>query len=577
MEKITKRLFWVLIVLAIVSVAVVEGFSQNSMLIPPTLSGNTFNLTLQNGTHQFYSGVTTNTMGANGNILGPTLIMEQGEFVNITVENLIGETTTIHWHGMHVSAQNDGGPHTVIQPNATWNPQFTVLDKASTFWYHPHLHEKTNDHVQKGIAGFIIVRDSEEAALDLPRTYGEDDFPIVLQTKAFDGAGQIVVETELDTVVIVNGTRKAFLDLPAQTVRLRLLNGASQRSFNVALSNGANFYQIGTDGGLLEAPVQLTELLLSPGERAEILLDLSGMQGQNFSVMSNASNIPLNIYGAATVIMGPSTIPDYPDNPLNGADFVLFDVNVTAPTSTPVISIPRSLVTLTPYLEADVDVTRNITLSPVNVGPLAMVAGPYEIDDASFDMNVINHTVQLDDIEIWSIANQTGVAHPFHIHDVQFFILDIDGNPPPANLRGWKDVVLVPRQQTVRFITKFEDFADDEVPYMYHCHMLTHEDDGMMGQFIVMGEPTGVEETATENEPRFYPNPITDGMLNMDFISGEFELMELYSMDGKLLFSQNISGQNSIQKDVKTVNGNFIVRLIRVDGKHVIKSIINHK
>ncbi|RLD48554.1 MAG: bilirubin oxidase, partial [Bacteroidetes bacterium] len=122
-------------------------FAQTPLFIPDTLSGTSLELTLQNGTFSFFSGQNTTTMGVNGDILGPTLIINKDDFVNFKVNNQLDETTTIHWHGMHVSAANDGGPHTVIEPLETWNPQFTVMDKAGTYWYHPHLHENTNKHV----------------------------------------------------------------------------------------------------------------------------------------------------------------------------------------------------------------------------------------------------------------------------------------------------------------------------------------------------------------------------------------------------------------------------------------------
>src|SRR5690606_24036249 len=174
--------------------------------------------------------------------------------------NSLGEATTLHWHGMHVAPENDGGPHTVIDAGTTWSPSFTVLDKASTHWYHPHLHMHTNEHVIKGIAGLIIVRDDEEAALALPRTYGVDDLPLVVQTKEFDADGQFVVGGALDDRLMVNGTLDPFVPAPAQMVRMRLLNGASERSFNFGFSNDMPFNQIGTDGGLLTAPVQMTRL-----------------------------------------------------------------------------------------------------------------------------------------------------------------------------------------------------------------------------------------------------------------------------------------------------------------------------
>ena len=198
--------------------------SQNPIVIPGTIETTNVNLTLQTGTFQFFPGQNTSTMGANGPVLGPTIIMNNGDNMNINVTNNLGEDTTIHWHGLHVSAANDGGPHTVIQPGQTWNPQFQVLDKAGTYWYHPHLLNHTDEHVSNGISGFIIVKDAEEAALNLPRTYGVDDFPLAVQTKSFDGSYQIKSDVNDDTALMVNATMNGQLDVPAQIVRLRLLN-----------------------------------------------------------------------------------------------------------------------------------------------------------------------------------------------------------------------------------------------------------------------------------------------------------------------------------------------------------------
>lgn len=211
-------------------------------------------------------------MGANGNILGPTIILHKNQNVTINVNNQLSDTTTIHWHGLHISPQNDGGPHIYIPPGETWSPQFTVLDWASTYWYHPHLHHFTNEHVSKGISGFIIVRDEYESSLNLPRRYGIDDFPLVIQTKSFDNNNQILFDNPFDTTLMVNATIDPYLNVPAQVVRLRLLNGSSERSFNLGFTNNKPFHQIASDGGLLSNSLNLTRLLLSPGERAEILI-----------------------------------------------------------------------------------------------------------------------------------------------------------------------------------------------------------------------------------------------------------------------------------------------------------------
>lgn len=486
--------------------------AQNQLIIPATIEDTNITLSLQNGNHQFLTGQITTTMGVNGDILGPTLIINKGDSLNINVTNNLGQPTTIHWHGMHVSANNDGGPHTVISPGATWNPQFTVIDKAATYWYHPHLDLFTDEHVSKGIAGFIIVRDAEEAALNLPRTYGVDDIPLAIQTKDFDANNQVVHHSNADDVLMVNATIDPETDLPAQVVRLRLLNGSSQRVFNFGLSGNQTFHMIASDGGLIEVPVALTRLQMGPGERAEILLDLTGQVGNTLQLMSYASELPNGYYGATNPGMGAGLIlNNYNPNAMNGTDFNILQINVVAQTANPVISIPTSLVTLSPYLEINADASRNLDFSSVVGGP-NQLNDDFAINGVSFDMNTINVTIPLNNIEVWTVQNNSPIAHPFHIHDVQFYILDIDGNPPPAIAAGLKDTYLIPpAQSNIRFITQFADFANDTVPYMYHCHMLKHEDGGMMGQFVVVESPLGLADIESNDDDGFtlFPNPST--------------------------------------------------------------------
>jgi bilirubin oxidase len=474
-------------VFIILTATALSSKAQNALHIPDTLSGNVINLTIQNGTKQFYPGNITQTMGINGNILAPTLILRKHQFVTMNVTNNLSDTTTIHWHGMHVAPQNDGGPHIIIKSGTTWSPSFEVLDPASTHWYHPHLHHKTYDHVQMGIAGFIIVRDSLEAAINLPRTYGVDDIPLAIQTKGIDANNQIITaHTALDTALMVNGTIRPYVNVPAQVVRLRLLNGSPERVYNIGLNGNRTFYQIGGDGGLLSAPVSLTRLLLSPGERAEILVNLTGLESQTLQLMNYGTEIPNSRYGAAQPGMGAGqTIPNYTSNPLNGANFNILALNVTAATNSPVTTIPTSLITHNPWPESSANTTRTFTFMSSVTGPTA-INGPFMINNQHFDLNVINERVPFNNVEIWELRNQTPIAHPFHIHNVPFYILSINGAAPPESMRGKKDVVLVPGGNgVVRFITKFENFYNDTLPYMYHCHMLTHEDDGMMGQFVV--------------------------------------------------------------------------------------------
>ena len=198
----------------------------NPLIIPDTLSGPIYNLTMQPSNHQFLDEVTTPTYSYNGTYLGPTIIWNQGDSVTMNVTNLIGETTTTHWHGAHVPADADGGHHSAILPNETWSPRFKILDQATTMWYHPHLHGVTEEHVFRGLAGMIIIRDAEEAALELPREYGVDDIPVIIQDRSFTPGGAFLFDGQapgpgqLGDNVVTNGTLNAMHQVPGQTYSL---------------------------------------------------------------------------------------------------------------------------------------------------------------------------------------------------------------------------------------------------------------------------------------------------------------------------------------------------------------------
>ena len=562
------------ILIATVLGTIVTVHGQNTLVIPPTIENQNINLTLDEGTNDFYSGITTNTMGANGNLLGPTIIMYRDSSYNITVNNQLADTTTIHWHGLHISPENDGGPHTYIVPNSTWNPQFTNMDKAGTYWYHPHLHEKTDEHVSKGIAGMLLVRDQEELALNLPLSYGVDEFPIIIQTKAFDANGQIEFHTENDTSIIVNGVVNPVVDFPAQIVRLRVLNGASQRVIEFGFSDNRQFNLIGTDGGLLTSSLALTRYRLAPGQRADILVDLSSDLGQNVQLMNFGSELPAGIYGASQPgVSSNASITGYDNNFLNGADFQLLDITVVAQTTNPITAMPTTLANYTPLLESSSDATRSLTFT--SDGGMGDLTGPFLINDTSFDLDVINEIVPFGNTEVWTLTNETGIAHPFHIHDVQFFILDIDGNTPPPELQGLNDVVLVPGGQgTVRFIAVFDDFDSNTVPYMYHCHMLTHEDAGMMGQFIV-SKSVGIDEDS-DNNLSIYPNPSTNGtfIVNLNNSNATTQSIEILNLQGQSIqFESNIDN-NRLEISINNLPGIYIFILKTDKGVFSEKLIV---
>lgn len=518
----------------------IQTFAQNVIPIPDTLTGNNFNLTLHTDSVQFLPGQKTFTNAVNQySYLGPTLLFNKGEEVSINVINNLNDTSTIHWHGLHVPAMDDGGPHTVIMEGATWNPQFTILNNAATYWYHPHLHMKTGQQAMRGVAGLIIIRDEQEADLNLPRTYGIDDFPIIVQTQQFDSANQILWRGMNDSIILVNGTQNPMLNLPGQIIRMRLLNASQERNFNFGFSQNKTFYVIATDGGLLSAPVPVTRIRLSPGERAEILINFSAMIGQTAYLMSYASEFPMGVQGGTPMPGMDSSMY----SPINGIDFNILQLNIGSPNTSPVTNIPSTLVPFEPWLESQADITRQITITAEN---MMNMDGPFFFNDSLFNMDRIDYTIPLNNIEIWSLTNESMVAHPFHIHDVQFFILDRDGVSPMPEESGYKDVVMIAPNETVRFITKFENFADSAMPYMYHCHILMHEDDGMMGQFVVVQTTSGLDENFSDYGLSIYPNPVNCGANFTVEAMENIKSISVFDMYGKLLLKKQLDNRSTI-------------------------------
>ncbi len=441
-----------------------------------------FSLTLQRGTHEFLQGKKTKTYGINGSYLGPTLRVKKGEKVQFNIKNKIGETTTIHWHGMHIPAKMDGGPHQMIKPNETWVSSYTILQPASVNWYHPHLEGKTGEHVYKGLAGLLLIDDAASSKLDIPSTYGVDDIPLVIQDRRFaQDASFSYLSQPVDRMagmkgdkIMANGVIDAQWAAPAQMIRVRILNGSNARYYNVGIHDGRAFHLIATEGGLLEKPVSLTRLPLAPGERAEILIDLSQDSGKKIRITSYSSELPSP--GGMMGMMGRDA--------LDQKNFTIMEMIVSKPALTK-YTLPTQLVTPAKLPESLAQKTRRFVFN-MGMGGMGGGGGGFTINNKKMDMNRIDEVIKLGAVEIWEIRNISPMAHPFHVHDVSFLILSRNGKPPAKHEAGWKDTVNVTSRGSVRFIAKFADFADPKSPYMYHCHILEHEDAGMMGQFIVV-------------------------------------------------------------------------------------------
>ncbi|WP_400998955.1 multicopper oxidase family protein [Agromyces sp. GXQ0307] len=431
-------------------------------------------LVAQTGTTEFAPGVPSETWGFDGSYLGPTIVAERGERVRVDVTNSLDEATSVHWHGMHLPAEMDGGPHQMVEPGASWSPEWKVDQPAATLWYHPHPHGATEEHVARGLAGMFLVRDDVEAALPLPREYGVDDLPVIVQDAAFTDDGRLESSARgfagrMGDELIVNGARAPYAVVEDEVVRLRLLNASTARTYAFGWEDGRAVDVIATDGGLLEASVALDRVVLSPGERAEVLARMTpGEQLRLQSVMTPD----------AAGLMPPIAA-------MNGATDA-FDVLElrAADRLDPAPDLPERLAVLPEIDEDDIATTRAFRLDG------------FEINGATMRMDHVDETVTVDTTERWVVENVSEMPHSFHVHDVQFRIAAIDDAPPPAELAGWKDTILARPGSRYELILRFEDYADPDTPYMYHCHLLQHEDRGMMGQFVVVGP--GQRATMTE-------------------------------------------------------------------------------
>ena len=468
-----------------------DGAGANPLAIPKLDQGiveqgeRAFRLSISAGQKEFAPGVASPTIGVNAPYLGPTLEMRRGERVRLHVDNGLDEGATVHWHGFELPAAADGGPHQLIRPGARWSPSFEVRQRASLYWYHSHLHRGTGPQVYAGLAAPIYVRDDEEDALDLPSEYGVDDIPLIVQDRLLDSSGKLLYPQNMHAQMMgvrgdrlyVNGTQNAVFDARTGLIRLRILNGSNARFYDFSLSSGQTMQLIASDGGLLELPHAVRSLRLAPGERAQILVDLS--EGRPLSLVATSPDNSMGMMsGDGGGMMGGGMMGRGREDTQTDEPFRVLDIRPAG--SSPRRNLPPQLAAL-PALNPSLAVrTRRFVLD------MGMMGGGMSINGASMDMNVINERVPVGEWEIWEIANASMMAHPFHIHNAQFRVIDRNGRTPPPLETGYKDTVIVDPREQVRLLLRFEEHTDPDLPYMYHCHILEHEDAGMMGQFVVV-------------------------------------------------------------------------------------------
>ena len=404
----------------------------------------------------FLPGKSTVGYAYNGRVPGPTLEIYEGDKVIVHFTNKLPEPTTIHWHGLHIPAASDGSPYYPVAPGATFDYVFTLQPgTAGTYWYHPHPGHNTGPQIAKGLFGSLIVRSRDDPLKGIPEKL------IVLSDNRFreDGSidipdpaspqGGIDFENGRECAhIFVNGELDPTISIrPGEVQRWRIINASAARVYRLAIP-GHTLLHVGNDGGLFERPLEVKEILIANSERVEILVRGTGSPGS----VTVVQNLPYDRYS-------PHTRPTHWDKTVD-----LLTIQYTTETALKPKAIPASLRVIPPIDTALAVRTR------------VFVLGQGFINGKLHDMDRVDETGKVGDVEIWQVENIVGMDHPFHLHGFQFQVIDRDGVPEP--FRSWKDTVNVPKHSVVRFIVRFSDFAGK---WMYHCHILDHEDHGMMG------------------------------------------------------------------------------------------------
>lgn len=455
--------------------------------IPPLMdvNGGAGNrLVARKSQQEFLSGVQTKTLGYDLDYLGPTLRMKRGQTARLQVDNQTDDPVTAHWHGAHVPGNMDGGPQLAFGPGETWNAELDITQPAATLWYHSHVHGQTGSQVYRGLAGFLLV-DDPDAPDGLPANYGEDDIPLVIQDRTFDRTGQFDYNTGGMTSmqgvrgsdILVNGAIQPVANVPRGLVRLRILNGSNARIYHLSFADNRSFAQVTSDAGLLPAPVSRKTLTLAPAERAEIVVDLSQDTQPLRLISADDTNAPMSgMMGGGMMGSGATS-----------ESFNILTLQPRADLQATITKLPTSLPSAPMNFGAPVR-TRDFTLDMHMGGMMnSMFRGVFggstmSINNQGYDMGTINQSVRLGETELWRISASM-MMHPFHVHGTSFQVVGRNGRAVDPTIEGWKDVVLV--NGSAEILVRFDQTADETAPFMYHCHILEHEDAGMMGQFTV--------------------------------------------------------------------------------------------
>lgn len=432
-----------------------EAFSV-PLALPPrarpvrrTWTTDYYEMTVREAQAEILPGVQTKIMGYDGRFLGPVVHALKDRRVVIRQTNALDMETNVHLHGGHTPVSNDGYPSDLIEPGASRDYVYANDQPATTLWYHDHTHHMSADMIFRGLSGTYIITDPAELRLGLPA--GRHDVPIILRDIRFDDAGQIVFEMDdfqYRNTVLVNGRPQPYFEVSARKYRLRLLNTSNLRFFSLGLSTGTEMTVVASDGGLLPAPRPVKNIMLSPGERADVVVDFGAHDPGTRIVLVNefgTDDATRNVmrFDVGRRVWDPSRIPESP---------------VSAPDL------------------GEAQVTRDVHFG------FDPQKGGWLIDGKTFDMDRVDMRIRRGDTEIWRVHN-TGagpsVPHNMHLHGTSFEVLDRDGQAVAAHETGLKDTVYVGHGSTVRIKVRYDRYLGR---YLYHCHLLDHSSMGMMAQ-----------------------------------------------------------------------------------------------
>lgn len=450
---------------------------------------------------------TTPMLRYNGMQLPPVIRARRGDEMFLTLVNELADMSTIHWHGFKVPGPEDGGPTEPVAANSSRLYNFTLDQPAASLWFHPHPHGQTAEQVYRGLAGVFLLTDDIHDQLrsgnQVPAV--EHDIPVVVQDRLFEAevSGERLLTYSDDHMsgfgmmggtTLVNGAELPRLTVETRKYTLRLYNASNSRTYDFALHDGRSFTIVGSDGGWLPEPVQADHVVLSAGERAAIVIDFAADQvGDRLMLVSKpfmgGPAMGMNQFDSSPNHGGMGGMggghhggmhgSGEPRLPGEGIDIMRFDVDTAVADDVQLYDqLPQGAEIWNRLSTEDATNERTFVMS------WSHAPGVFLINGKQYSEDRVDEMVEKGATEIWEITNTSPVPHPFHAHAIQWQVLNRNGAEPTGAERGWKDTVLVNPGDSVQIIGRFEPVNYGK--YVYHCHILEHEDDGMMGLFEVL-------------------------------------------------------------------------------------------